>query len=100
MVIVRSLVNVPPTAQASLAEIMVTLCSSLSPGAAGLGVVTGLHVEPFQRSARVRSAPLTTPNPTANALLAELASTPSSTLAPFAGSGLADRVQVVPFQRS
>src|SRR5436853_6736128 len=39
-------------------------------------------------------------NPTAMALLAELASTPSSTLAPPAVLGLVDRVHAVPFQRS
>ena len=86
-----------PTAQASPAE------SDLTPSrwfwALTLGLGTMLQALPFQRSVRVRLPLLELVNPTAQALLAEVASTSRSSPPPD-GSGLGEMLQLVPFQRS
>src|SRR5215471_9654486 len=83
-----------PTAQASRAEVAVTLTSR---AAAGLG--TRAQDEPFQRSIRLASrSPLSTMVPTAQALVAERAVTPSRL--PMLRAGAGTRVHAVPFQCS
>ena len=64
-----------------------------------LGLETMLQPLPFQRSIRVLLPLLELVNPTAQALLAEVASTSRSSPPPD-GSGLGEMRQLVPFQRS
>jgi hypothetical protein len=63
------------------------------------GLDTTLQAPPFQRSVRVRLPLLELLNPTAQAWLAEVASTSRSSPPP-GGSGLAEMLQLLPFQRS
>ena len=86
-----------PTAQASVLE------SVLTPSrwfwALTLGLGTMLQALPFQRSVSVRLPLLELVNPTAQALLDEVASTSRSSPPPD-GRGLAEMLQRLPFQRS
>ena len=86
-----------PTAQAFPAERVLT--PSRWFWALTLGLGTTLQALPFQRSVRVRLPLLELVNPTAQALLAEVASTSRSSPPPD-GSGLGEMLQAAPFQRS
>src|SRR5258708_24373878 len=89
-----------PTAQASLAETAATPARS-EPAGPGLG--TRFQVLPFQR--RIRVFPLAfvkqLVQPTAQALLAEVAEVAATPLRPASapGLGLGTRFQVLPVQR-
>ena len=86
-----------PTAQALPAEVAVTASSRLSvPGA---GLATWDHFVPFQRSTSVVEELASEAWPTAQALVADTASTPlRPSLVPVPGLGLGTRTQAAPVQ--
>ena len=90
---------VQPTAQALCAETAATLLSGAS--VAGLGLGTCFQAVPFQCRIRVLMPPKPWKQfpvqPTAQALLAEVAATPNRAPPPF-GVGLGTCFQAVPFQ--
>jgi hypothetical protein len=64
-----------PAAQAFVAEVAATLLRVTPDGQAGLGLVTLLHVVPFQCSTRVCSVVFVAQAPTAQALVEEVGAT-------------------------
>src|SRR5215475_6790399 len=89
-----------PTAQTSLADSTVSPTSWLfdeAPVPSGLGLLTLIHLLPFQRSVRVRTWFVPDALPTAQTLALVVAATDCKWLSK-PGLGLATRFQARPFQ--